>query len=125
MAAGADAREPDAGRRQLLPRAGRQTVRKFKLDVLRVRDGKIAEITTFDSSLFEQFGLPRRLGAGRLDDQVRDRHVELLAQPLDDPGSSQFDCFGGWVEIITSSAPGAAQLVLDRAQRDVRVPDPR
>jgi len=31
--------------------------RAFKLDVLRVRDGAIAEITTFDARLFEAFGL--------------------------------------------------------------------
>ena len=35
--------------------------RAFKLDVLRVRDGGIAEITTFDASLFEQLGLPPTL----------------------------------------------------------------
>jgi RNA polymerase sigma-70 factor (TIGR02960 family) len=35
----------------------------FKLDVLRVRDGLIAEITTFGPELFEQFGLPLSLGA--------------------------------------------------------------
>jgi RNA polymerase sigma-70 factor (TIGR02960 family) len=32
--------------------------RALKLDVLRVEDGLIAEITTFDASLFGQFGLP-------------------------------------------------------------------
>jgi SnoaL-like domain len=32
--------------------------RAFKLDVLRVRRDKIAEITTFDAQLFPQFGLP-------------------------------------------------------------------
>ena len=32
--------------------------RAFKLDVLRVQDGLIAEITTFDASLFGAFGLP-------------------------------------------------------------------
>ena len=36
---------------------GDDTFRAFKLDVLRVRDGKIAEITTFDASLFAAFGL--------------------------------------------------------------------
>jgi ketosteroid isomerase-like protein len=35
--------------------------RAFKLDVLRVEDGKIAEITTFDASLFPAFGLPPTL----------------------------------------------------------------
>jgi RNA polymerase sigma-70 factor (ECF subfamily) len=30
----------------------------FKLDVLRVADGEIAEVTTFDHTLWEQFGLP-------------------------------------------------------------------
>jgi hypothetical protein len=32
--------------------------RAFKLDVLRVEGGRIAEITTFDASLFPEFGLP-------------------------------------------------------------------
>ncbi len=40
---------------------GDDTYRAFKLDVLRIRDGKIAEITTFGNTLFEQFGLPPTL----------------------------------------------------------------
>jgi hypothetical protein len=32
--------------------------RAFKLDVLRFVDGKVAEVTTFDASLFDQLGLP-------------------------------------------------------------------
>jgi RNA polymerase sigma-70 factor (TIGR02960 family) len=32
--------------------------RAFKLDVLRIVDGKVAEVTTFDATLFPQFGLP-------------------------------------------------------------------
>jgi RNA polymerase sigma-70 factor (TIGR02960 family) len=32
--------------------------RAFKVDVLRIERGKIAEITTFDAALFEAFGLP-------------------------------------------------------------------
>jgi RNA polymerase sigma-70 factor (TIGR02960 family) len=35
--------------------------RAFKFDVLRVVDGKIAEITTFGAALFPQFGLPPTL----------------------------------------------------------------
>jgi hypothetical protein len=35
--------------------------RAFKFDVLRVVDGKIAEITTFGPELFEQCGLPTTL----------------------------------------------------------------
>jgi RNA polymerase sigma-70 factor (ECF subfamily) len=35
--------------------------RAFKLDVLRVRGERIAEITTFDATLFEAFGLPATL----------------------------------------------------------------
>jgi RNA polymerase sigma-70 factor (ECF subfamily) len=35
--------------------------RAFKLDVLRIVDGRIAEITTFDATLFPQFGLPPTL----------------------------------------------------------------
>jgi RNA polymerase sigma-70 factor (ECF subfamily) len=35
----------------------------FKLDVLRIGDGKIAEITTFDATLFDRFGLPASLPA--------------------------------------------------------------
>jgi DNA-directed RNA polymerase specialized sigma24 family protein len=36
-------------------------LRAFKVDVLRMGDGKITEITTFDASLFEAFGLPLTL----------------------------------------------------------------
>lgn len=35
--------------------------RPFKLDVLRIVDGRIAEITTFSPALFAQFGLPETL----------------------------------------------------------------
>jgi RNA polymerase sigma-70 factor (TIGR02960 family) len=35
--------------------------RAFKFDVLRIVDGRIAEITTFGPELFEQFGLPLTL----------------------------------------------------------------
>jgi RNA polymerase sigma-70 factor (ECF subfamily) len=41
-----------------LRRPGDTQFRAFKLDVLRVERGKIAEITTFGSSLFPAFGLP-------------------------------------------------------------------
>ena len=40
---------------------GDDTYRAFKLDVLRIVDGRIAEITTFGWSLFPQFGLPETL----------------------------------------------------------------
>jgi RNA polymerase sigma-70 factor (TIGR02960 family) len=35
--------------------------RAFKLDVLRIERGTIAEITTFDATLFQAFGLPAQL----------------------------------------------------------------
>jgi RNA polymerase sigma-70 factor (ECF subfamily) len=41
-----------------LRRHGETEWRAFKFDLLRVEDGGIAEVTTFDASLFEQFGLP-------------------------------------------------------------------
>jgi RNA polymerase sigma-70 factor (TIGR02960 family) len=41
-----------------LRRRGETEWRAFKLDVLRVQDGGVAEITTFDATLFEQLGLP-------------------------------------------------------------------
>jgi predicted enzyme related to lactoylglutathione lyase len=44
-----------------LRQPGDTIFRAFKFDVLRIRDGKIAEITTFGSSLFPQFGLPPTL----------------------------------------------------------------
>jgi hypothetical protein len=44
-----------------LRQPGDSLFRAFKFDVLRIRDGKIAEITTFGSSLFPQFGLPPTL----------------------------------------------------------------
>jgi RNA polymerase sigma-70 factor (ECF subfamily) len=40
---------------------GDTVARAFKLDVLRIRDGLIAEITTFDARLFAAFGLPPTL----------------------------------------------------------------
>ena len=40
---------------------GDDTFRAFKLDVLRVVDGRIAEITTFGHALFPHFGLPETL----------------------------------------------------------------
>jgi len=40
---------------------GDDAFRAFKLDVLRVEGDRIAEITTFDATLFEAFGLPRAL----------------------------------------------------------------
>jgi RNA polymerase sigma-70 factor (TIGR02960 family) len=40
---------------------GEPSFRPFKIDVLRVVDGRIAEITTFGSALFEAFGLPPTL----------------------------------------------------------------
>jgi RNA polymerase sigma-70 factor (ECF subfamily) len=40
---------------------GDSAFRAFKLDVLRVRNGKIAEITTFGRVLFPQFSLPEVL----------------------------------------------------------------
>jgi RNA polymerase sigma-70 factor (TIGR02960 family) len=44
-----------------LRRFGDSEFRAFKLDVLRIADGKIAEITTFGPELFPQFGLPPTL----------------------------------------------------------------
>jgi RNA polymerase sigma-70 factor (ECF subfamily) len=46
-----------------LRRPGEAEFRAFKLDVLRLRGGKIAEITTFGADLFEEFGLERALAA--------------------------------------------------------------
>jgi RNA polymerase sigma-70 factor (TIGR02960 family) len=54
-------RQPAAA--SYLRRPGESEFRAFKLDVLRVRDGRIAEITTFDATLFEAFGLERTLAA--------------------------------------------------------------
>jgi hypothetical protein len=41
--------------------SGASVYTPFKLDVLRVTGGRIAEITTFDGTLFEAFGLPATL----------------------------------------------------------------
>jgi hypothetical protein len=54
-------RQPAAA--SYLRRPGEAEFRAFKLDVLRLRDGKIAEITTFGADLFEEFGLERTLAA--------------------------------------------------------------
>ncbi len=44
-----------------LRRPGEDTYRGFKLDVLRVEAGRVAEITTFGYALFPHFGLPATL----------------------------------------------------------------
>lgn len=36
--------------------------RAFKIDVVRIEQGAVAEVTTFDTTLFDAFGLPRTLG---------------------------------------------------------------
>ncbi|HEY6495151.1 MAG TPA: RNA polymerase subunit sigma-70, partial [Trebonia sp.] len=46
-----------------LRQAGSDVYVPFKLDVLRIGQGLIAEITTFDASLFDRFGLPPSLPA--------------------------------------------------------------
>ena len=40
---------------------GDTVFRAFKVDVLRFEGGKVAEITTFDATLFPAFGLPPTL----------------------------------------------------------------
>jgi RNA polymerase sigma-70 factor (ECF subfamily) len=52
-------RQPAAA--SYLRRPGDSVYRAFKLDVLRVEDGTIAEITTFGSDLFATFGLDETL----------------------------------------------------------------
>jgi RNA polymerase sigma-70 factor (ECF subfamily) len=44
-----------------LQRPGDTTFRAFKLDILRVQEGRVAEITTFGTVLFPHFGLPPSL----------------------------------------------------------------
>jgi RNA polymerase sigma-70 factor (ECF subfamily) len=67
--------DPDAGEWRLLPtrlnrmpaaasyhRApGATEFTPFKIDVLRVRDGRIAEVTTFGTAVFGELGLPAAL----------------------------------------------------------------
>jgi RNA polymerase sigma-70 factor (ECF subfamily) len=52
-------RMPTAASYQKLP--GETVYRAFKFDVLRIVDGRIAEITTLGPELFPQFGLPETL----------------------------------------------------------------
>jgi hypothetical protein len=52
-------RQPAAA--SYLRASGDTVYRAFKLDVLRVEDGAIAEITTFGSDLFPAFGLAETL----------------------------------------------------------------
>ena len=59
--------------------------RAFKLDVLRVEDGAIVEITTFGPDLFPQFGLPGDAAGGVAEDGRRTGHSSV--PPLDNwPG---------------------------------------
>ena len=55
----------DAVQETLLRAWGDTTFRAFKFDVLRVVDGRIAEITTFGAELFPAFGLPLILDGAR------------------------------------------------------------
>jgi len=48
-----------------LRRPGDTEFRAFKIDVLRIGGGRIAEITTFGAGLFPAFALPATLGPGR------------------------------------------------------------
>ena len=53
-------RQPTAA--SYLRRPGDTEFRAFKFDVLRIVDGRIAEITTFGTALFPAFDLPPTLG---------------------------------------------------------------
>ena len=44
-----------------LRRPGETAFRAFAIDVLRIEDGEIAEITAFEPDLFPAFGLPLTL----------------------------------------------------------------
>ena len=62
LAPPADARQPHARRRELpAPARATRSSAPFKLDVLRVEDGAIAEITTFGPAPFPALGLPATL----------------------------------------------------------------
>jgi RNA polymerase sigma-70 factor (TIGR02960 family) len=50
-----------------LRRPGETSYRAFKLDVLRIIDGQLAETTVFDSSMFEELGLPEFWSEGLRD----------------------------------------------------------
>ena len=47
-----------------LRRPGSSTYQALTMDVLRIENGLIAEITTFGSEVFDWFRLPRQLDAG-------------------------------------------------------------
>jgi RNA polymerase sigma-70 factor (TIGR02960 family) len=66
-------RQPAAA--SYLCRPGDKLFRAFKLDVLRVVDGQVAENTTFDARLFPAFGLPEAwpAGAARASSEPSDR----------------------------------------------------
>jgi hypothetical protein len=51
----------EEGLTSYLRAAGDTEFRAFKFDVLRIEGGRIAEITTFDATLFPAFGLPPTL----------------------------------------------------------------
>jgi hypothetical protein len=60
----ADPRQPPATAASYLRAPGDTEFRAFKFDVLRILGGRIAEITTFDATLFPEFGLPPTLTDG-------------------------------------------------------------
>ena len=64
-------RQPAAA--SYLRRPGDHLYRAFKLDVLRVVDGQVAETTVFDAKLFGAFGLPE-VWSGELRDTTFARY---------------------------------------------------
>jgi len=62
-----------------LRRPGDTEFRAFKFDVLRIEDGKVAEITTFGVSNFPKFGLPKssRQSRSRRDCSLNGRHHDV------------------------------------------------
>jgi hypothetical protein len=61
VAAASNPRQPPATAASYLRAPGDTEFRAFKFDVLRIEDGRIAEITTFDATLFPAFDLPPTL----------------------------------------------------------------
>jgi hypothetical protein len=80
VAAAADDGQPHADRCELPAAARRHLVPGLQVDVLRVEDREIAEITTFGPSLFGAFDLPRRSPRDRAK-QSRAWHETVVDRP--------------------------------------------
>src|SRR5262249_23516006 len=97
-----------------LRRPGDSQFRAFKLDVMRVEDGVIAEITTFGAGLFGAFGLQLTLYPCRVLEHVTGaRYVPPLREGGSLPAIVEADNLGTYVMKFRGAGHGPLALVAE------------